>query len=175
MVATPVHLRLVVFRHGPAEVRNPARWTRDDRRPLTAKGVSQTRRAARGLAHELGGVGLIASSSAVRAKDTAELLRAALSEPAEVEYWPELAPGRLAASVLDRIAEHADARETVVVVGHEPALAELVGIALTGESAPIVRLGKAGAVLVEFPASVRPGAGRLRWALTRKQLAARRA
>ncbi|HYB77229.1 MAG TPA: hypothetical protein VEE83_00915, partial [Thermoplasmata archaeon] len=59
----------------------------------------------------------------------------------------------------------------VVIVGHEPTLAEFVGEALTGEGLSVVHLTKGGAVCLEFTNSVRPGAGRLVWLLTRKQLA----
>ncbi len=168
-------LTLVVWRHGPAEIRDPARWPRDERRPLTARGLDQTRRAARGLARLVPDPDVLATSSALRAKQTAEALRTAYAEPPPIEVWTELAIGALAAPILDRVAELPRARRTVVVVGHAPALAELVGVGLVGESVPVVRLGKAGAVRIDFPASVRPGAGLLKWALPRKLLSAQRA
>jgi phosphohistidine phosphatase len=170
----PPRLTLVVVRHGPAEIRDPSRWPADERRPLTPKGLAQTRRAARGIARLVPELDVLATSAAVRAKQTAEALRAAYSDPPTAEEWKELAIGALAGPILDRLAELPRAERTVAVVGHEPALAELVGIALVGESVPVVQIGKASAVRLEFSASVRPGAGRLRWALPRKQLSALR-
>ncbi len=164
----------MVFRHGPAEVRDPARWPRDDRRPLSEEGRVETRRAAQGLVRHLDGVGLLATSGALRARQTAELLREALEEPPPIEVWEELSLGRLAGPLLDRVGRLPRSRRTVALIGHEPALSEFVGLALTGEGVPVVHLSKAGAVLIEFPSSVRPGAGRLLWALTRKQLIASR-
>ena len=58
-----------------------------------------------------------------------------------------------------------------MIVGHEPTLAEFVGLALTGEGVSVIRLTKGGAACLEFPSAVRPGSGRLLWLLTRKQLA----
>lgn len=169
-----MRLRVVLFRHGPAELRDPARWPRDEQRPLSAKGIVQTRRAARGLVRAAGPVDLVATSAAVRARMTTEALAGALGTRVATEVWEELAVGRLAGAILERLHALPRARRSVVLVGHEPALAELAGLALVGDGVPIVKLAKAGAVLVEFPSAVAPGAARLRWALTRKQLVALR-
>jgi phosphohistidine phosphatase len=164
-------LRVVVLRHGPAEVRDPARWPDDDLRPLSAKGAQQTRRVARGLAELLEPVTCLASSPALRARRTADLLGRELRPPRRTAIWPELDTGRVAAPILVRLRREAGARGEVVIVGHEPTLAEFVGLALTGEGVSVIRLAKGGAACLEFPSAVRPGSGRLLWLLTRKQLA----
>jgi len=168
----PRSVRVVVLRHGPAEVRDPARWPDDDRRPLTDKGRLQARRAARGLARLVAPVDRIATSPADRARGTAEAVRDVLRARRDAETWEELGSGRLAGPLFERIARTAKNRETVVLVGHDPTLTEFVGLALAGEGIALVRLGKSGAALLEFPASVGPRAGRLLWLLTRKQLSA---
>ncbi len=167
----PRNVRVLVVRHGPAEERNPRRWPNDDDRPLTVKGVSQTRRAAKGLARVYPRVDRIATSAAVRAVKTAELLRETLGRPSRIEQWEELSAGRLAGPILERLRRSARTGQEIVLVGHEPTLAEFVGVALAGDGVPLVRLGKGGVACLEFPASVAPGAGRLVWLLTRKQLA----
>jgi phosphohistidine phosphatase len=48
---------------------------------------------------------------------------------------PEIAPGATAAAVL-AAAGWPDAREPVVVVGHQPTLGEVAAYLLTGDSAP---------------------------------------
>jgi phosphohistidine phosphatase len=161
---------VVVVRHGPTEDRNPVRWPDDDRRPLTQKGVSQTRRAARGLAHLVPPVNRIASSAATRAMSTAELVQQTLGESARTEKWEELAPGRLAGPIFERLRRSVRTGQEIVLVGHDPTLSEFVGMALAGDGVPVVHLAKAGAACLEFPASVGPGTGRLVWLLTRKQL-----
>jgi len=172
MPAGPRGVRVVVVRHGPAEIRDPARWPDDAERPLTAKGIAQFRRAARPLADFAKGAGRLATSDARRSVQTAELLRAAFRRAPRLERWPELASGNLAQPIFDRIRRSARPRELLVIVGHEPTLNEFLGLALTGESVSAVRLTKGGAACVEFDASVRAGGGRLLWLLTRKQLAA---
>jgi phosphohistidine phosphatase len=167
---SPRNVRVVVVRHGPAEDRNPVRWPDDDRRPLTPKGVSQTRRAAKGLARLVLPADRIATSAATRALATAELVQQNLGDSPRMEEWEELAAGRLAAPIFDRLRRSVRTGQEIVLVGHEPTLAEFVGLALSGDGVPVVRLGKAGAACLEFPASVGPGTGRLVWLLTRKQL-----
>ena len=105
---------------------------------------------------------------------TAELIHRELQKTPDPETWEELAPGNLSTPIFDRIRRSVRAHETLLIVGHEPTLAEFVGEALTGEGLSVVRLTKGGAVCLEFSNSVKPGAGRLVWLLTRKQLAAER-
>lgn len=171
MVRSPRSVQVVVVRHGPAAVRDPVRWPDDALRPLTPKGAEQTRAAVKGLARYLDRRVRLASSPAVRCRVTAEILRNALDPAPRLDYWEELAPGALAPPIFERLAAAARSRQQLVVVGHEPTLAEFIGLALTGEGTPFARLGKPSAACLEFPANVRPGAARLRWLLTRKQLA----
>ncbi len=170
MPSMPHGVRLVVVRHGPATERDPVRWPDDARRPLTPEGAAQTRRAAKGLARYVGKVDRLVTSGAVRCRATAQLLRLALKDPPGVEVWRELGPGQLAPPILTRLARTARSGQQVLVVGHDPTLTELLGIALIGEGTPFVRMGKGAAVCLEFPRGVRPGAGVLRWLATRKQL-----
>jgi phosphohistidine phosphatase len=163
-------VRIVAVRHGPAFDRDPMRWPDDARRPLTPTGAAQTRRAVKGLARYVGKVDRIVTSGAVRCRATTNLLRAALKEPPGVEVWRELAPGQLAPPVIRRLARTTRSGQQVVLVGHDPTLTELLGLALIGEGTPFVRMGKGAAVCLEFPRGVRPGAGVLRWLATRKQL-----
>jgi phosphohistidine phosphatase SixA len=169
----PKPVRVVIVRHGPAEPRDPARWPNDDRRPLTSKGRSQTRRAARGLAQIVSPADRLVTSAAERATTTAELVAGAFPTPPKVETWPELAPGNLPDPIFARLRRSAHPGEEVVLVGHEPTLAEFVGMALVGDGISVVRLTRGGAACLDFPSGVTPGAGRLVWLFTRKQLARR--
>jgi len=129
------------------------------------------RRAARAFARIAKGADRFATSAARRAVVTGDLLRAGFKPAPPLERWPELASGRLALPIFDRIRRSAGSNELIVLVGHEPTLNEFLGLAIVGESVAAVRLTKGGAACVEFDASVRPGGGRLLWLLTRKQLA----
>ncbi len=162
---------VVLLRHGPAEDRDPTRWPEDRDRPLSTRGTSQTRRAARGLIGLLDGVDHLASGPAARSQRTAEIVGQAVRPARRVATWPELDIDRPAPPILARVRRELAVHETAVLVGHDPVLSELIGLALTGEGAAVARLTKAGAAALEFPAAVRPGSGRLLWLLTRKQLA----
>jgi phosphohistidine phosphatase len=163
--------RVVVLRHGPAETRDPARWPDDGLRPLSTKGTQQTRRLSSGLARLVGPVACLATSPALRARRTADLVGRALDPPRRPEVWPELDVGSLAAPIFPRLRREIGPDRSVVIVGHEPTLAQFVGLALAGEPIAFTRFTKGGAACLEFPRSLRPGSGRLLWLLTRKQLA----
>jgi len=169
---SPRNVRVVVVRHGPAELRDPARWPDDDQRPLTGRGITQTRKAARGIARLAAPVDRIASSPATRAATTAQLVQRSLGDSTRMETWTELNSGKLAAPIFDRLRRSVRSGQEIVLIGHEPTLAEFVGMALAGDGVPVVRLAKGGAACLEFPGGVKPGAGRLVWLLTRKQLSA---
>ncbi len=159
------------MRHGPAKDRDPRRWPDDTARPLSREGVAATRAAARGFAAAVGKVDEIASSPLARARSTAELLAEAYPRPPRLVLWEELASGALAAPILERLADRPGHREErLVVVGHEPTLGALLGLALTGEPVPFARLAKAGAAALSFPRRVAPGGAQLDWLATRKQL-----
>ncbi len=166
----PRNVRVIVVRHGPAELRDPIQWPDDDRRPLTSKGRRQTARAARGIARLAKPVRKIATSAADRALATAEIVRHLSGGKADMETWEELASGRLAAPIFDRLRHSIRTGQDILLVGHEPTLAEFIGLSLSGDGQPLVRFAKGGAACIEFPAAITPGAGRLVWLLTRKQL-----
>ncbi|MCI4363493.1 MAG: histidine phosphatase family protein [Thermoplasmata archaeon] len=160
---------VVLVRHGPAEKRDPSRWPDDESRPLSRAGVRETKKAARGLAKLLGHPGPIVTSPATRAFRTAEIMQEAFENAPQIQVWEELAPGAPPESVFERLSERRF-RQPPLLVGHEPALGQLIGSALAAESVALVRLSRAGAAKLCFPAATRPGAARLEWLLTREQL-----
>jgi phosphohistidine phosphatase len=165
-------VRLYVFRHGPSENRDPQRWPDDTRRPLSRPGRKQTQQAAAGFATLAHDATLVLASPAVRGLATAEAVHAALGLKREIVRWEELSPGETARPILEKLGRPSSVRTIPVLVGHEPTLSELVGLAITGDATSFVHIAKAGAVAIEFPARVAPGCARLDWLLTRSQLAA---
>ena len=163
-------MELLIVRHGPAEERDPARWPDDADRPLTAEGIRETRRSFRGLARLGFPTRRVVSSPAARAEATARILRDALDVSAPVVVWDELAPDGSAVPVLGRLRE-TPGLDGAALVGHEPTLSELIGLALTGDPTSVAKLGKAGAAQLSFAQRAVPAGGELIWLLTRKQLA----
>lgn len=164
-------MRVVLVRHGPAEDPDPVRWPNDDRRPLSHRGRVQTKHAAKGLARVTSPIDRLVSSSATRAVSTAQFVRDALGSSAKIETWPELDPGNLPTPIFDKLRRSLRPGQEAVLVGHEPTLAEFLGMALPPGDPEELHLTKGGAACLEFPRGVRPGAGRLLWLYTRKELA----
>ena len=114
---------LILWRHAEAEPGTP-----DLDRRLTAKGVQQAERMAKWLDRHLPATTRILSSPADRAQQTALALKR------KFRVVPELAPGASAAAVLAATG-WPDAREPVLVVGHQPTLGEVAAFLLTEDEA----------------------------------------
>jgi len=163
-------MEIVLFRHGPAAVRDPARWPDDARRPLTSAGKAAVREAAEGLATLGVKRPAIRTSPAVRAADTARLAGEIVGASGPIERWDELKFGATPEQLVQRLVDEGPRTGTLVLVGHEPGLGQLAGFLLFGEPMAPLRLRRAGAALISVPRRVGPSAGRLEWALTRGQL-----
>jgi phosphohistidine phosphatase len=153
-------MRIILFRHGPAERRDGDRWPDDNQRPLTARGIARTRAAARALAHVTSGSPSVLTSPLVRARQTAEILHKALGAETPPRTLDALAPGGSYRDVI-RALHEANAGDRVFLVGHEPDLGKLAGVLLFGAPATSLPLKKAGACIIHFVGEVAPGAGQL--------------
>jgi phosphohistidine phosphatase len=158
---------LLVLRHAKAGD-GPGRDTRDHDRPLAPRGRSEAPRVGAWLAaHDLLPDRVLASTAA-RAVETALLVLDALGDDA-----PELMTERrlyLAhpTTVAETVVKHAAGCERLLVVGHNPGLAQLVEI-LTG--APLEEDPETGVLFptaalahLEIPGgwdALAPGGGRL--------------
>lgn len=130
--------RLLVMRHAKSD------WSagalRDHDRPLNARGTAAAKRMGT-LLTEIGQAPqLVVSSSAVRARRTAELAAAAGAWDAALEIEPDLY-GTSAGGALRRIGATADDIERLMIVGHQPAwgavVAELTGGAVQMKTATV--------------------------------------
>ena len=161
--------RWVLLRHAPARSRDLVRWPDDHDRGLRPSGRREFREAAEGLGRLLDRRGRLATSSLARAVETSELLGEVWRPGRSPEVWEELRPEASLRELFDR-ARTCAARGDLVLVGHEPELSTFVGYCLVGQGTPVVKFARGGAVAIGFPGAVRPGGGRLLWALTRSQL-----
>ena len=152
-------MRVILFRHGPAGGRDPARWPDDAARPLTPRGERRTRLAARGLRRIEKKVERVMTSPLERADRTAKILGRELGI-GPVETLDALAPGGSSRKVIEALNQKPGA--DTVVVGHEPDLGVLAGLLIFNNGATIA-LKKAGACSIQFESAVRPGAGTLEW------------
>ena len=149
-----------------------AEFSSDHERPLAPRGEQAARSVGRFLTALGKAPDAIISSSAVRARTTAELAKAEGEWSAEIEttdgfYGAE--PGEL----LTRAQSHSDGDEWLLLVGHEPTWSETVGL-LSGRAN--IRMVTAALARVDFRVEswqdVEFGGGELVWLVTPKLLAA---
>ncbi len=112
---------LIIWRHADAEPGEP-----DAARALTSKGHKQAAKTAGWLDRHLPGNCRIVASPAVRTVQTAEALGR------KFKTHPALAHDATAQDIL-QAANWPDARETVLVVGHQPTLGHLISLLITGK------------------------------------------
>jgi phosphohistidine phosphatase len=155
MTATRDQLRIHLVRH--AHAGDPARWDGPDAaRPLSRKGRRQATRLGALLATADIRPERLVSSPKVRARETAELLGAALGVTPTLD---------------DRLAEDCDLDELkavvadaatadVMIVGHDPYLSELLGELIGGSEQA---MPKGSIATIDIRGAVRAGSGSLRW------------
>jgi phosphohistidine phosphatase len=166
-------MELLVLRHGIAGSREE--WDGPDaERPLTDKGRSHSRDAARGLARMGVKPDVILTSPYLRAAETARLTGAALKAP--VEEASELEPGNLLQGFLVLVQRHAEAA-SLMLVGHEPDLSALIGRLISGATPARVELKKGACAQLALDATAPTSAPRgkapvatLQWLLTGRAL-----
>ena len=164
----PEH-RWVLVRHAPAMPRDPARWPGDRDRPIRPSGKIEFEEAAAGLAPLLGNKGTLVTSPLTRARETSAIVSRWWKNGGNPRIWPELEPEVAPSALFDRARAFRGSGD-LVLVGHEPLLSSFAGYCIMGEGLSVLKLSKGGAVALEFPGKVRPGAARILWALTRNQL-----
>ena len=129
---------LYLLRHGKSSWDDPT--LADHERPLASRG----RRAATMLAEHLGAnrvrPALVLCSSAVRTRETLDLVLPALGPDVEVRVEDELY-GAEAEELLDRLHRIDGEIDSVMIVGHNPGLQDLaLALAVDGEPSAIAQL-----------------------------------
>ncbi len=159
---------LILVRHAKSD------WSGDEPdhdRPLAKRGRRQAPEAGRWLAEHIGGIDLAVVSTAVRARQTWELVSAPLAAPPSTRL-EDRAYAASASALLDIVRALPDDAATVALVGHNPGIEDLAST-LTGHwvSMPTSALaviglsggwGTAGTAEADLLASGRPPEGALR-------------
>lgn len=159
--------RLLVLRHAKSDRGDKA--MRDHDRPLAPRGAADAPQMGIALAALDAIPDCILTSTAVRARETTRLVAAAMGYGGEIVEEADI----YAASVdtlLDLLRD-CDEEATVLLVGHNPGLEELICLLTGGVGAePMVRLPTAGlacvALDIEEWSQLLPESGLLQWFLT---------
>jgi phosphohistidine phosphatase len=164
MASAPYELYLI--RHGIAEARGDA-WPDDVKRPLTERGATRLRKAARALARIGVSIDVVLTSPLVRTRQTAEIVAAAFDPRPAVVNVEALVPGGTQASISTELEKHVRRRH-IAIVGHEPGIGELAG-RLAGMRHAL-EFKKGAVCRIDVDTLPPRGAGTLRWFLTPKVL-----
>jgi phosphohistidine phosphatase len=138
--------RLHLLRHAKSA---PDEALEDHERPLSRRGREAARRVGESLPRALGTVDLVLCSTALRTRETAELVLAGFALPPPIRFEDELyLAGR--ALLLRRLKRLDESLGAVLVIGHNPGLHELA-IALAAPDSPGYRALAGG----KFPTGAR--------------------
>ncbi|RPI07837.1 MAG: phosphohistidine phosphatase SixA, partial [Zetaproteobacteria bacterium] len=113
---------LYVLRHAIAVAREDESVSHDSDRPLTEKGIAKLRRVTRGM-RALGlSFDLILTSPYRRARQTAEIVAAAMGAGKALDRTPHLAPDGDPRALIHLVRSRIGTNASILVVGHEPYL-----------------------------------------------------
>ena len=136
-------MQVHLLRHGEAAGRSPNGTFDDAARELTSDGISRLGAACRAYSRIIGRPRRIVHSPFCRARESAEILAAAIGAGDCMSESTELRPGGRASRILDLLqTEFLDGCESLVLVGHEPLLGDLLGLLATGNERMSLPLGK---------------------------------
>lgn len=157
-------MEIYIIRHADALPLGEGGSSRDEERPLSETGKTQSRNLALSLQQHGVVLSHLVTSPLLRARQTAEGMLQAWSAPAPaLEECEELAPGgrskRLAKYLRDLKGD------AVGLVGHQPDLGEHVAW-LIGSKQAQIDLAKAGVAAVHMAEEPAKGGGVLLWLIT---------
>jgi len=150
-------MRIYFLRHGDAAA-DPS--LHDSERPLTELGRRQANTVARFFHRTNANITSIFCSPLLRAQQTAQCVREQLGVKNLVltEY---LVPGNDPRQLLEQINAHQAG--SILLVGHEPLLSELIAMLVAGGTELRIEIKKSSVALVETTPPVRSGHGLLKW------------
>jgi phosphohistidine phosphatase len=164
VAAGPYELYLI--RHAVAEERGDD-WPDDAKRPLSEDGASRMRKNARGLDRLGVTLDVIVTSPFVRAKQTAEIVAAALNPKPPIVTADSLAPGGTYQAITADL-EKQSKRTHIAIVGHEPGIGELAARLIGSRHS--FEFKKGGACRIDVDQLPPSGPGDLIWSVTPKIL-----
>jgi phosphohistidine phosphatase len=163
-------IRLFILRHAVAEDRDEERYPDDSIRPLSQKGKKKMRYIAESI-NQLGfSFDLILSSPYLRARQTAEISAQALFAGDRLFFSDHLAPsGNMLALMRELVAQDLEGK-TILLVGHEPYLSNLISLLCAGDFRATMRLKKGGLCFLTAEKLIQGQCATLEWLLTPSML-----
>jgi len=166
-------MKLYLLRHAIADLRDPVKYPDDSLRPLTKEGKEKFRRICAGIGRLNLTFDLVVSSPYTRARQTAEIFCDELKiSRSRLLFSENLTPFGDPQALFEEIsAQHANLT-SLVCVGHEPYLSELIGSLLCGNAAVSITMKKGGLCCLTLTQLDFVGYATLEWLLTPAQMIA---
>jgi phosphohistidine phosphatase len=158
--------QLFIIRHAVAEERGDA-WPDDAKRPLSEDGAARMRKAARGLDRLGVTLDVVVTSPLVRAKQTADIVAAAMNPRPPIVSIESLTPDGTFQDIIADLEKQAK-RSRIAIVGHEPGIGEFAARLIGSRHS--IEFKKGAICRIDVDALPPSGPGDLRWMLTTKIL-----
>jgi phosphohistidine phosphatase len=158
---------LFILRHGKAG--KSSGGTDDAARALTREGKDEIKRVAQWMKAENLRFDVIATSPLQRALKTATIVASVLGQKDILDVWNELAPGEDPDTVCYTASLQGN-DTAVLIVGHEPALSQLISKIICGDVSASILISKGGLAKIRNYSFETHPSGELQWLLTPKQM-----
>ena len=159
---------LFILRHGEAGKR-PASTGNDSKRPLTAAGEKEITEIAESLKKIGVKFDVILTSPLKRAQQTADLVARQFKTQKKVRQAPELSPEG-SKSDLYRMLSSLKEGTSILLVGHNPYLSEMISEMVTDGKYGRIDIKKAGIARIRVTNLTPKFKGELRWLITPRLL-----
>jgi len=164
-------MELYFLRHGLAGQHGDPKYSDDSLRPLTEEGRKKLQRASGGMRALKLTYDAILSSPYVRARQTAEIVAETYGmKLKDIYVTTNLLPPASAKKLLKEIYETFPKAGSVLLVGHEPHLTDMIAELLQSPRALAIDFKKGGLCNLTIAASTGAPVATLNWLLTPGQL-----
>lgn len=161
---------LYILRHAIAVERDAEGSKNDFDRPLTSEGEQKLRRITKAMRNLQLSFDLILSSPYVRARETAEIVAAGLVLRKKLQMRDSLGVDGNPRELVAEIRGLAPPPSSLLLVGHEPFLSNLISLLVTGTLRSRITLKKAGLCKLTVDEWKVGRCARLEWLLTPRQM-----
>ena len=165
-------MTILILRHGIAVARGTAGYEKDEDRPLTDKGERRLWRITEAMQEMELVFDLVLSSPYRRARQTAEIVAEAFKAQKQLKLCDELAADHEPKNIVTFLQAADPQPESVLLVGHEPYLSQLISLLVTGNEASSFELKKGGLCKLTVGSLKAGRCATLEWLLTPRQMLA---
>lgn len=163
-------MNLYLIRHAEAVALGGA-IIRDSDRPLTERGIEDSKVVGKALARLDPAITIVLTSPLRRARQTAENIAATFKGHLVPRASERLAPGLRAKALLEELRTVGQA-SGVVVIGHQPDLSMAIGQLIDGQSHVSVAMPPGSVARIKMSGTGPPAEAHLQWLLTPELLRA---